>query len=235
MCVKKTEKGTKKFTKEEKLSILKEASETSVKAVLDKYDLYPATFYYWKNKQNLSAESQDLGEKKDQLKEIHRLESENKKLKELLAQEKLENALKNDLLKKKVSPPEKVAIARRYIGQGLKRDFVLGLLGMTKHAYYYQSKSGVRGKKPSVDTRQILLEGEIKLWSKSEVVDKIAEIKSNPETDYGYQTMTSALMLLGFIINPKKVYRLMKEYQLLHEKKNKSMRTYVKYRRLDLV
>lgn len=101
MCVKKTEKGTKKFTNDEKLSILKEASETSVKAVLDKYNLYPATFYYWKNKQNLSADSQDFGEKKDQLKEIHRLESENKKLKELLAQEKLENALKNDLLKKK--------------------------------------------------------------------------------------------------------------------------------------
>lgn len=65
------------------------------------------------------------------------------------------------------------------------------------------------------------------------MVDKIVQIKSDPETDYGYQSMTAALMLLGFIINPKKVYRLMKEYQLLHEKKKKPRRTYVKYRRLD--
>lgn len=47
MGVKKTKKGTKKFTKEEKLAILKEAHETSVKATLEKYALYPATFYYW--------------------------------------------------------------------------------------------------------------------------------------------------------------------------------------------
>lgn len=98
MCVKKTEKGTKKFTKKEKISILKEASESSVKAVLDKYNLYPATFYYWKNKQSGGSNSE---EKKDQLKELRRLETENKKLKELLAQEKLESALKNDLFKKK--------------------------------------------------------------------------------------------------------------------------------------
>lgn len=101
MCVKKTEKGTKKFTKEEKVSILKEASETSVKAVLAKYNLYPATFYYWKNKQDLSANGSKSADNKEQLKRLLKLEVENKKLKELLAQEKLENALKNDLLKKK--------------------------------------------------------------------------------------------------------------------------------------
>lgn len=67
----------------------------------------------------------------------------------------------------------------------------------------------------------------------SEVVDHIAAIKSNPETDYGYKAMTAALMLLGFIINPKKVYRLMSEFQLLHEARKKPQRTYVKYRRLD--
>lgn len=67
----------------------------------------------------------------------------------------------------------------------------------------------------------------------SEVVNQIVVIKSNPETDYGYKAMTAALMLLGFIINPKKVYRLMNEFQLLHESRKKPKRTYVKYRRLD--
>jgi len=50
MNEKTTEKGIKKFSKEEKVAILKEARETSVKATLEKYALYPATFYYWKKK-----------------------------------------------------------------------------------------------------------------------------------------------------------------------------------------
>lgn len=101
MSATKTEKETKKFTKEEKIAILKEASETSVKTVLEKYALYPGTFYYWKNKQHLSDQNPSSQEGKKQSKDLRRLEAENKKLKELLAQEKLENALKNDLLKKK--------------------------------------------------------------------------------------------------------------------------------------
>ncbi|MGB9748197.1 MAG: transposase, partial [Bacteroidales bacterium] len=38
------------FSKEEKLRIIKEASEQGVKAVLEKYAIYPATYYSWKNK-----------------------------------------------------------------------------------------------------------------------------------------------------------------------------------------
>ena len=48
--MKKTEKGTKTFTKQEKLDIIKEAGKCGVKATLDKYGLYPGTFYYWKKK-----------------------------------------------------------------------------------------------------------------------------------------------------------------------------------------
>lgn len=100
MGVKTTEKGTKKFTKEEKLAILQEAREAGVKPTLEKYALYPATFYYWKNKfDDQGAAGLDHSSVKDRLKKVKELEKENKKLKELLAQEKLENALKNDLLK----------------------------------------------------------------------------------------------------------------------------------------
>jgi len=102
MNVKTTEKGIKKFSKEEKLAILKEARETSVKATLEKYALYPATFYYWKKKyDDQGEEGMDHRTVKQSLKRLHELETENRKLKELLAQEKLESALKNDLLKKK--------------------------------------------------------------------------------------------------------------------------------------
>ena len=50
VSIQNTEKGTKKFTKEEKLAIIREASETGVKVTLSKYDLYLATYYYSKKK-----------------------------------------------------------------------------------------------------------------------------------------------------------------------------------------
>lgn len=40
-----TEKGTKKFTKKEKLTMIKYAGEKGVKVTLDKYGVYPATYY----------------------------------------------------------------------------------------------------------------------------------------------------------------------------------------------
>lgn len=38
----------RKFTKEEKLKIIKEASEQGVKQTLEKYSLFPASYYAWK-------------------------------------------------------------------------------------------------------------------------------------------------------------------------------------------
>ncbi|HLW07675.1 MAG TPA: IS3 family transposase [Marinilabiliaceae bacterium] len=42
-------------------------------------------------------------------------------------------------------------------------------------------------------------------------------ISEDPDTDYGYRKMTYALMILGYIINHKKVYRLMHEHHLLKD------------------
>lgn len=61
----------------------------------------------------------------------------------------------------------------------------------------------------------------------------MVNIKSDPETDYGYKAMTAALMLLGYVINRKKVYRLMDQWQLLHEARKKATRPYAKYRRVN--
>jgi putative transposase len=40
----------RKFTKEEKLQIIKEASEQGVTATLEKQGIYPASYYSWKKK-----------------------------------------------------------------------------------------------------------------------------------------------------------------------------------------
>jgi len=100
--MRKTEKGTKKFTKEEKLSIIQEAGENGVKVTLDKSDLYPATYYYWKKK--LLLHGQDgLNHRtlKQQQVEIKKLSKENETLKILLAEKELEGKLKDEMLKKK--------------------------------------------------------------------------------------------------------------------------------------
>lgn len=100
--MKQTEKGTKKFTKKEKLSIIEEASRNGVKTTLAKYDLYPGTFYYWKKKLIVYGESGlDHQVLKDASKTISSLEKENEQLKLLLAEKELESKLKDELLKKK--------------------------------------------------------------------------------------------------------------------------------------
>jgi transposase InsO family protein len=63
-----------------------------------------------------------------------------------------------------------------------------------------------------------------------EVVEQIKDIKKDPDTDYGYRKITFALVLLGYKTNHKKVYRLMRENQLLKEKNKKALREFVKYR-----
>jgi putative transposase len=100
--MKETEKGTKKFTKEEKLEIIAEAGELGVKITLAKYDLYPATYYYWKKKLLVYGED-GLNHRtlKDQEREIKWLEKENESLKILLGEKELESRLKDELLKKK--------------------------------------------------------------------------------------------------------------------------------------
>jgi len=83
MSMKKTEKGTKKFSNEEKLSIIAEAGKNGVKVTLAKYDLYPATYYYWKKKLMVHGE-EGLNHRTSKFREteIKRLEKERKRIAE---------------------------------------------------------------------------------------------------------------------------------------------------------
>ena len=66
--------------------------------------------------------------------------------------------------------------------------------------------------------------------SNEEVVAQIKEAQSDPDQVQGYRGIRVFLMLLGYVINHKKVYRLMKENQLLQDKKRPTSKEYVKYR-----
>jgi len=90
------------FTKEEKLSILKEAAENGVKDTLEKHAIYPATYYSWRKKfQQMGEAGLRNGVTPAHLKRIRELEKENQKLKEIVAEKELEGRLKDELLKKK--------------------------------------------------------------------------------------------------------------------------------------
>lgn len=89
------------FTKQEKMSILKEASEQGVLKTLEKHGIYPATYYSWKQKlRSMGEEGLDYGMTKAHLKRIRSLEKENRLLRELVADKELEGKLKDELLKK---------------------------------------------------------------------------------------------------------------------------------------
>ena len=62
------------------------------------------------------------------------------------------------------------------------------------------------------------------------LIERIHEVKQDPDLDYGYQKMTIYLMVLGYFVNPKKTYRLMRENQLLKSRRKFNSKPYVKYR-----
>ncbi|WMJ75660.1 IS3 family transposase [Cytophagaceae bacterium ABcell3] len=115
------------------------------------------------------------------------------------------------------------------MGQGLTRDRVLEILQLTRHQFYYIPKAGRRGrKKSSVVFRRV--DDEHTECTNEDVVAEISRIQLDPDTDYGYRKMTIQLMLLGFVINHKKVYRLMKKALLLKARQKATGKTYIKYR-----
>jgi len=90
------------FTKEEKLRIIKEASEQGVNPTLEKYGIYRASYYSWKQKyEQMGEEGFHHGMTPEHLKRIRELEKENHALKQLLAEKELQGKLKSELLKKK--------------------------------------------------------------------------------------------------------------------------------------
>jgi len=100
---------------------------------------------------------------------------------------------------------------------------------MTRHQYYYQSKGKRQGKAPS-KTTQRTMKGKTYQVNNDTVIEHVKKIQADPDTDYGHRKMTTALMIAGYHINHKKLYRLMKDAQLLKERAKRTGRTFVKYR-----
>ena len=103
------------------------------------------------------------------------------------------------------------------------------MIGISLHQYYYKSKDKRPGRK---QTQTVIKQHEnekIKVPNEA-VVEEIILIQSDPDTDYGYRKMYFALMVLGYYINHKKVYRLMKKSGLLKQRHKRAEKNFAKYR-----
>ena len=113
---------------------------------------------------------------------------------------------------------------------GMNVEKALNIVGLTKHQYYYKPTQGKPGRTPSSHVSKLTIEGELIKISNEVMVDEIVSIQLTPELYYGYRAMTKELNIRGYIVNHKKIYRLMYLYQLLQDKSKKAKRNYVKYR-----
>ncbi len=113
---------------------------------------------------------------------------------------------------------------------GMKVNKVLNMVGLSKNQYYYRPKTARPGRKPSTNVTLDQSNGIRIVKSNDELMDQIVNIQQNPVLDYGYRAMTKALNLIGYVVNHKKVYRLMKAHHLLQDKPKRTARNYVKYR-----
>ena len=103
-------------------------------------------------------------------------------------------------------------------------------LRIPRSVYYYLPKDGKPGAKPSVDT----LRTDGTRVPNCEVIDAIKTELNQEFVCYGYENMTAILREQQFIINPKKVYRLMDESHLLLGKviRTSGKREFVKFRKI---
>jgi len=84
--------------------------------------------------------------------------------------------------------------------------------GLPASSFYYKPSGLQKGIKPS--THSVNQDGE--LFENTVVVKDIEKTLSQEFCIYGYRNMTGELNDMGWIINHKKVYRLMKESRLLY-------------------
>lgn len=101
---------------------------------------------------------------------------------------------------------------------------------ISKDQYYYSQTGTKSGPPCSTSTVKYDEEGTETLVDNSLVVNEIKQIKDTPELSCGYHVMTYELQMMGFKINHKKVYRLMKENKLLEIIKKEREKNFAKYR-----
>jgi transposase-like protein len=93
-------KSRRKFTPEERLSILQEAEREGRSETLRKYSIAPSLFDRWRRKYLIEGISGLKAKYKRIDPQVKELEDENERLKRIVAKQALELEVKSELLKK---------------------------------------------------------------------------------------------------------------------------------------
>lgn len=109
---------------------------------------------------------------------------------------------------------EKREIVRHYINLGLTVPVATSIAGIKRSTYYYRPNGKPKGKRPSTHTYKTNNDRV----TNNDVIDEILAFISPEYNDYGYQTVSALLKQKGYIINHKKVRRLMRDHNLLFPK-----------------
>ena len=94
-------KSYKRWSKQEKLTILKAAEEEGVVSACRKHEVSTATFYHWKKVYDQHGEAGFQQDKPSSDQQYKKLEEENRRLKKLLVDKDLALEVQKELLKKK--------------------------------------------------------------------------------------------------------------------------------------
>lgn len=108
---------------------------------------------------------------------------------------------------------------------------VCSWVNLAPSSYYYQPSGGKPGAKASTHT--YVMDGS--RVTNETVVEDIKTALNREFCCYGYHNITSDLRDMNYVINHKKVYRLMNENNLLLGKviRTSGKRTFVKHRKID--
>lgn len=109
---------------------------------------------------------------------------------------------------------------------------IIKMVGIVASSYYREPSGGKKGNRPTKET----FHKTKGLVSQDDVVEAVKEILKHEFIDCGYRLMTSYLTRDGYIINHKKLYRIMKEEGLLkldnRIDRSGSGRKFVKFRKV---
>jgi len=120
---------------------------------------------------------------------------------------------------------------KTYALRGVNKRSLLQWAGLSASSFYYKRSGARKGIKPSTHS----VNGQGELIENAGVVKDIEKTLSQEFCCYGYRNMTAELKEIGWRINHKKVYRLMKESNLLYGSRIRVMpfkRNFIRFRSL---
>ena len=115
-----------------------------------------------------------------------------------------------------------------FIEKGYEKKMVCNELQIQRNVVYYLTKENRPGRKASMFTMY-----KNELVKEQTVLTSVKSLLDHEFLSYGYLKISKQLKLDGFVINKKKVYRIMKNYNLLKPQRIKTTgkRNFVKFRK----